>query len=148
MTLEELVHPHLESGVRSGRCFKAHKILYHSTPGSRVIKKKKNQITARACQSEHVRRRLRAYLPNSILPSSPKGCYLPYGYQVLPTVWMQSGATYPSGTGATYPLRAKWDCILPSSPTPHASRLTASDRRGDHENGSYLRLVDGCITQL
>jgi len=106
-------------GFRGGLVFKAHRLVYHSTLGLRVIKQKKVYGFARDAWTSKellvLSTRGRANMAHIRQPRPGSGL----GFQ---TKALKNFEGVPSSLGSRAPLRS--------------------------EEGSYVRLIDFCITQL
>jgi len=131
---------------RGGLVFKAHRLVYHSTLGLGVIKKKK-QTAPRAASA-----RPRRATP----PQPPAPCRTPRASAIVPLPLGANvyGATSPrTGLPPSAPCRTPrssamvqlvFTCIL-----GRVKEFSKSRKRRRIEEGSYLRLdIDVCITQL
>ena len=154
-------------GFRGGLVFKAHKLLYHSTLGLRVIKKKVDTTKWRVPRPAAIRCRANSAHIRQSRPDSVRGFQvnvfdrIRVGWLTGISFWEGcresrrcSRDTYPESHITKYtsirrlkrfevfPLGSEAVGLRWGTPTGDAEMCSGS------EEGSYLRLIDFCITQL
>ena len=147
-----------QSGFRRGSwrvlrvVFKAHRLLYHSTLGLRVIKKEKFTSTARTVKSCVKRRPGQTPRPGRCPPHPPLPCSrppppspaLPARHRRRhPRRWRRGALGSPLGMFDQSCQGAQPGCCWPSAPPTEQGRGSEEGRRGEEGRATAPRGKDG-----